>query len=153
MSESNHPPGMISLSYHIIFHQELREAFRLRGTLVAKQFELDHDAKAAIAKATQNASDTAEDAQVLGEFLCKELEQNIDAPLSSAGVHSGPLPPPGLLSAIYHTFIARSGTSLSVFDLPSVEERAIRDKDVQTLVTLLNADFSRRYRDVYRNVW
>jgi hypothetical protein len=153
MSEANYPPGMISLAYHIIFSDELRDEFREFAVDVEMQFLLGSDAMDAIKKVTQSGSGTPQDAQALAEFMSKELSENIDAPLSGAGVHSGSVLPPGLLSAIYHVFIARKATSLSVFDLSSAEERAIRDKDVVSLVTLLNAEFSQRFSAVYANVW
>ena len=81
-----------------------------------------------------------------------DLQRCVDAP-ASRGDGSSELPPPGMLSAVYHIFDARDGIPLSSFDLNEEEENAIVQKDLTKIRQLLYADFNRHYDAIYTLAW
>mgnify|MGYP003647790012 FL=1 len=152
MTQATYPPGMLSLSYHVIYDDTVRDKFRSDWVAVATQFALNPAAEGAIATATQRGVYSQDDANAICAFMDADLQRCVDAP-PSRGDGSSELPPPGMLSAVYHIFDARDGIPLSSFDLNEEEENAIVQKDLTKIRQLLYADFNRHYDAIYTLAW
>jgi hypothetical protein len=153
MSSKTHPPGTLSLAYHIVYDTAVRDAFRDNWVEVATEFALTAEEKDAVNAATQSGVYSQSDAQALCKFMQEEIDQNLAVALPPNGPVPSPAPPLGMLAACYHVFIAKDGIPLAAFDLSAADQAAIQQKNLANIGSGLLSDFEQRYQEVYTLAW